>query len=177
MENTNFKKMLFDIACSAVACDGHIDEREIKELQRIEKSTAYFRDINLSRKLEIFVERFQKNPDSTIEEILNKLKASILNPVEEMLILEIVLRLIYADVKIDEKEITFLQSIRSRLSIDDELVTERFGEIEFLISKHENVSTIADNEKKYISDSVDMENLENMYFSIDKKTEDNNGVQ
>ena len=177
MENTNFKKMLFDIACSAVACDGHIDEREIKELQRIEKSTAYFRDINLSRKLEIFVERFQKNPDSTIEEILNKLKASILNPVEEMLILEIVLRLIYADVKIDEKEITFLQSIRSRLSIDDELVTERFGEIEFLISKHENVSTIAENEKKYIGDSVDMESLENMYFSIDNKTKDNNGVQ
>ena len=105
MEKTNFKKMLFDIACSAVACDGHIDEREIKELQRIEKSTAYFKDINLSRKLEVFVERFKDNPENTIEGVLNKLKASILNPVEEMLILEIVLRLIYADVKIDEKEI------------------------------------------------------------------------
>ena len=45
----------------------------------------------------------------------------------------------------------------------------RFGEIEFLIRKHENVSTIAENEKKYISDSIDMTNLENIYFNIDDK--------
>tara|TARA_B110001454_G_scaffold135261_1_gene125848 strand:- start:709 stop:1242 length:534 start_codon:yes stop_codon:yes gene_type:complete len=177
MEKTNFKKMLFDIACSAVACDGHIDEREIEELKRIAKSTTYFKDINLSKKLEIFVEGFKNNPDSTIEKILNKLKASILNPVEEMLILEIVLRLIYADVRIDENEITFLQSIRSRLSIDDELLTERFGEIEFLIRKHENVSTIAENEKKYIDNSIDVKNLENMYFNIDNNTKDDNEAQ
>lgn len=169
MEKTNFKILLFDIACSAVACDGHIDDREVKELQRIEKSTAYFKGIDLSKKLERFVERFKNNPEETIEEINNKLQASILNPVEEMLILEIALRLIYADVKIHEKEITFLQSIRSNLSIDDKIITERFGEIEFLISKHENVSTIAENEKKYIGDSVDMINLENMYFNIDDK--------
>ena len=94
-----------------------------------------------------------------------------------MLVLEIVLRLIYADVKIHEKERTFLQLIRSNLSIDDEIITERFGEIEFLIRKHENVSTIAENEKKYIGDSIDMKNLENMYFSIDNNTKDDNEAQ
>ena len=94
-----------------------------------------------------------------------------------MLILEIVLRLIYADVKIDDKEITFLQSIRSRLSIDDELLTQRFGEIELLLSKYENVSIITENDKKYIGNSIDMKNLENMYCSIDNNTKDDNEAQ
>ena len=34
MEKTQYKKLLFDIACSSMACDGHIDEREIKESQK-----------------------------------------------------------------------------------------------------------------------------------------------
>ena len=65
----------------------------------------------------------------------------------------------------------------NQLKIDDEIITERFGEIEFLIRKHENVSTIAENEKKYIGDSIDMKNLENMYFSIDNNTKDDNEAQ
>ena len=36
---------------------------------------------------------------------------------------------------------------------------ERFGEIEFLIRKHENVSTIAENEKKYIYYKITSSNL------------------
>ena len=47
MDNTKFANLLFDIACSSVTCDGHIDEREIKELKRINTTTAYFKDIDL----------------------------------------------------------------------------------------------------------------------------------
>ena len=172
MEKTKFKKLLFDIACTAVACDGHIDEREVKELQRIEKSTTYFEGINLTRKLDRFVESFKNNPEETIEEIIYKLKDSLLNPVEEMLVLEIALRLVYSDTKIDPKEIDFLQSIRACLSIDDEIMTQRFGVIDFLVSSQEKIAVADENSKRKDSlDSVDMTNLENMYFSVGDKKE------
>ena len=170
MEKTQYKKLLFDIACSSMACDGHIDEREIKELQDIEKSTTFFKDIDLRRKLNRFVESFKINPEETIEEIIYKLKDALLNPVEEMLVLEIALRVVYADVKIDPKEIDFLKTIRGCLSIDDEIMTQRFGVIDFLVSSEEKIAVADENSKRKDSlDSVDMANLENMYFNVDDK--------
>jgi len=170
MEKIKFKKLLFDIACSAVTCDGHIDDREIRELQYIDKSTTYFEDIDMSRKLNRFIENFKFDPEETINNIIDKLKELFLNPVEEMLVLEIVLRLVYADTKIDEREIKYLQSVRSCLSMDDELISQRFGVIDFLINTKENI--VASKEKsEYRIKSVDMTNLENMYFSLGEKKE------
>ena len=172
MEKTQYKKLLFDIACLAVTCDGHIDEREIKVLQDIEKSTTYFEDIDLTRKLNRFAESFKNNPEEIIEEIIYKLKDSLLNPVEEMLVLEIALRLVYSDVKIDPKEIDFLQSIRACLLIDDETITQRFGVIDFLVSSQEKIARGDENSKRKDSlDSADMTNLENIYFNVGDKKE------
>ncbi|MBC8489494.1 MAG: tellurite resistance TerB family protein [Bacteroidetes bacterium] len=170
MEKIKFKKLLFDIACSAVTCDGHIDDREIRELQYIDKSTTYFEDIDMSRKLNRFIENFKSDPEETINNIIDKLKELFLNPVEEMLVLEIVLRLVYADTKIDEREIKYLQLVRSCLSMDDELISQRFGVIDFLINTKENIVTSKEKSEDRIK-SVDMTNLENMYFSLGEKKE------
>jgi uncharacterized tellurite resistance protein B-like protein len=165
MDNTKFKRLLFDIACSSVACDGHIDDREIRELKYIDKSTTYFEDIDMSKKLRRFIGNFKSSPDETINEIVENLKEAILNPVEEMMVLEIVLRLVYADTKIDEKEIGFIQNIYGCLSLDDEITTQRFGVIDFLINTKEN---IASSDK---IESVNMASLENMYISVGDKKE------
>ena len=52
MENTEFKELLLNIAVLAIACDGHIDAREIEALHRIEKDSPYFSAIDLSKNLE-----------------------------------------------------------------------------------------------------------------------------
>jgi len=168
MEKIRFKRLLFDIACSAVACDGHIDEREIKELHYIDKSTTYFEDIDMSRKLERFVENFKDDQEDTIKNIIVHLKDELLNPVEEMLVLEIVLRLIHSDTKIDAKEIEYIQSIRSNLSIDDEVITQRFGEIDFLVPKTEKIFASKKESRDRLG-STDLRNIENMYMNLDHK--------
>jgi hypothetical protein len=89
-----------------------------------------------------------------------------LNPVEEMLILEIVLRLVYADTKIDEKEIKFIEDVRSCLGLDDEMIIQRFGEIDFLISPKDEI--LNSNNKK---DPIDTKSLENLYFSAEDNKE------
>lgn len=168
MKKTKFKKLLFDIACSAVACDGHIDDREVRELQYIDKSTTYFKDIDLSRRLDRFVKNFNNNSTDTIDNVFEQLKTSYLNPVEEMLVLEIILRLVYADTKIEKREIDFVQSIRSCLTIDDNIIKQRFGQIDILInSQKKSIDTKEISLQNDSIGSVDLTNLENMYFSID----------
>lgn len=168
MDQTKFKRLLFDVACSAVACDGHIDDREIRELKYIDKSTTYFEDIDMSNKLNRFVENFKDEPIETIKSIIENLKTELLSPVEEMLVLEIVLRLVYADTKIDEREKEYIQSIRGCLSLDDEIITHRFGLIDFLIKSPENLKTIEEKTNKR-TDSIDMDSLENMYANFGKQ--------
>jgi hypothetical protein len=165
MEKTKFKKLLFDIACSAVACDGHIDEREIRELQYIDKSTTYFKDIDMSKTLSRFVNNFTSNPKEITNNIIRELNESLLKPIEELLVLEIVLRLVYADTKIDEREKQYIQSIRACLSLDDTMITQRFGVIDFLIQYDENIA-VSEKKSKRNSKSIDMTSLENMYVNF-----------
>jgi len=55
MEKDKFKKILFKVAFCAMACDGHIDEREIEELRIMDKHTTYFANIDLSNELKQLV--------------------------------------------------------------------------------------------------------------------------
>jgi len=168
MESTKFKKLLFEVACCAVACDYDIDEREVRELQYIDKSTTYFKDIDLSEQLDNFLADLKGNEAETIDALIEKISDASMTPVQELLVMEIVLRLIYADLKIDEKEIDFLKSIRLALSISDEVITDRFGKIDMLI-KDQKIAKSSDEkvvEKKGFN-AADVSNLENLYSKID----------
>ena len=52
MEKEDVKKILLSIAVGAISCDGHIDDREIEALKKIEKKSPYFSEIDLSETLE-----------------------------------------------------------------------------------------------------------------------------
>ena len=56
---------------------------------------------------------------------------------QELILLEVLLIMVYADVKIHPNEIEFIQAIRDSLDIDDTTITNRFGKIDVLISKNE----------------------------------------
>jgi len=165
MVNITFKKMLFDIACATVACDGHIDDREVRELRFIDESTTYFGDIDLSGQLEHFLQNVKMHPEETINNVVLQLGKMPLSPVEELLVLEVALRIVYADIKIDPEEIKFLKLIRSFLSIDDEIIRQRFGENEILLNvdKFDNDASVTHNTT---SRKNNIDNIENAYFDL-----------
>ena len=166
MEENEFKRLLYDVACLAVTCDGYIVDKEIRELKFIDKSTSYFKDIDLSKKLKLFSQNYMDNSEKTINKVYDQINEAILNPVEEMLILEIALRLIYSDTKIDKKEITFIQSLHSLLALDDEMIVARFGVIDFLLNTDENIFSKDKPKEKNIK-SEEKINLENIYSGFD----------
>ena len=54
--------------------------------------------------------------------------------VQELLIVEVALRIINADNKVDENEIKFLNFLRSKLDVANETLIDRFGSIPSLVN-------------------------------------------
>jgi len=132
MEKNEFKKLLFKVAFCSMACDGHIDESEIDEMKVMDKNTSFFHDIDLSRELSELISELDKKGVQLINDLFKTLKDNILNPIQELIILEVALRIINADDKHDENEIKFIHFLRANLKLHDEEIVDRFGELEIL---------------------------------------------
>lgn len=132
MEEEIFKKILFKVAFCAMACDGYIDDLEIKELHIMDKKTSYFASIDLSQELEYLVNDFKNKGTQVIEELFEHLREIKLNTIQELLVLEVALRVINADNKHDENEIKFINLLRSKLELHDEIINDRFGKLSIL---------------------------------------------
>jgi hypothetical protein len=132
MEKIEFKKLLFKVAFCTMVCDGHIDESEIDEIKVMGSSTPFFPDIDLSEELSKLTSELDKKGIQVINELCKTLKDNILNPVQELIILEVALRVINADHIHDENEIKFINLIRAQLRLHDEEIVGRFGELDIL---------------------------------------------
>lgn len=122
-----FKKLLFKSAFCTMACDGRIDDTEIEEIRLMDKNTSYFGDIDLSDEVDILVKQFKKNGKQVINDLFSELRKTDLNPVQELLLLEVTFRIMAADTVIDENEIRFLHHLRGALDVYDEVIAQRFG--------------------------------------------------
>jgi len=137
MDKIKFKEVLMNIAVCAIACDGDIDDREIEALKKIEKETPYFSGVDLSNKLDKSLNQCLRDIEKFKENIFKKLKKIDLNIVQELMILEISLRIISADEIELEVEKDFIKDLRKYLKIEDFLIYERFGDISYLKEKIE----------------------------------------
>ena len=60
MDKIEFKKLLFKVAFCTMACDGHIDKREIEEMKIMDKKTSFFEAIDLSEELKQLIKDLDK---------------------------------------------------------------------------------------------------------------------
>jgi hypothetical protein len=132
MDKSEFKKLLFKVAFCTMACDGHVDEREIDEMKMMDKNTTFFHDIDLSEELSELISDLSNKGVQIINDLFETLKNTVLNPIQELIVLEVALRIINADDKHDENEIKFIHFLRAKLRLHDQMIFERFGEIDIL---------------------------------------------
>jgi hypothetical protein len=132
MEKQEFKQVLFKVAFCAMTCDGEIHKREIEELKLINKNTSFFSEIDLSDELNQLIDDLKKKGAKLIEELFDYLHNSKLNTIQELIILEVALRIINSDLKHDENEMKFIHLLRSKLELHDETINDRFGELDIL---------------------------------------------
>lgn len=118
-----------------MACDGEIHEDEIKEIENISQTTPYFGKIDYTKETKDIVADITKHGTGTIKKHFLNLKQSNLTPVQELLLLEVLMRIINADKVQDPNEIKFLQIVNSSLKVHDEIIMERFGNTELLFDR------------------------------------------
>ena len=142
MEELKFEKLLFITAVCVMACDGEINDSEIQELKLISKNTPYFKDLDYQTELNSIMFDI-KNNTNIMKQYFGIIKVAELSPVQELLILEVVLRMMYADNRIDENEVKLIRIIKAYLRIPDQIIFERFGEIDFLIKGNVEIDLVA----------------------------------
>lgn len=132
MDKHEFKKLLFKIAFCTMGCDGKIDDSEVVEMRDIDNNTSFFNDVDLSQELDELISEFKVKGILLVSEIFEQLKTVKLSPIQELIILEVALRLINADGKQDDNEKRFVQHLRAHLKVHDEEIHERFGPLDIL---------------------------------------------
>lgn len=132
MKNISFKSILLETAVCAIACDGHIDEREIEALKNIEKSSPYFSSEDLSKILDKSLKKASLDINEFKNSVFEKIKKEELNLLQQLSLVEISLRIISADNIEEEAEKEFMIELRNHLLISDLILYQRFGKIEYL---------------------------------------------
>jgi uncharacterized tellurite resistance protein B-like protein len=134
MKNIDFKNFLFKSAVMAMACDGDIAEEEIAEIKNIVANEIYFMGFEFERALKEYIDLITLDFDSAMHNYLQEISANNLKESQEILLVEVVLRVILADQKVEESELKFLHRIKSKLKIEEEALMMKFPQqINYLI--------------------------------------------
>ena len=168
MDKNKFKKVLFKVAFCAMACDGDIDQREIEELKIMDENTSFFSEIDLTDELKQLVKDFKNKGTKVIEELFGYLRETKLNPIQELIVLEVALRIINVDKRHDENEVKYINLLRSKLELHDETINDRFGELDILYTNEYSKNIVAGKTEIEFAESVKLPEMSEL-IQVDLK--------
>ena len=170
MKQNEFKKLLFKSAVCVMACDGEIHDDEIKEIEIISNKTQYFKALDCNSELKTILDDIKDNGRKVIFNYLDSLSTLDLNTVQELLLLEVIMRIISADKKVDENEVRFLKLVKAKLKVHDELIKERFGVVDYLFDSHyKDVKNAPEKDFFDVGDFPQLANLKDIKVEIKNK--------
>ena len=134
MRNQDFKDFLFKSAVMAMACDGNISETEIEEIKNIVANEIYFLGYDFEAPLKNNIDNIKANGKEAINQYLQEIEKNNLNEHQEVLLIEVLLRIIEADKDIQTSELKFLQMAKAKLNIDEQTLIVKFPkQIDYLL--------------------------------------------
>lgn len=113
-----------------MACDGDIAQEEIEMVKTIAMETQMFKGLDIERILNEYVTSVNKNGVVFLRKYLKELVSQDLTVDEELKIVELSIKMIEADNRIEYSEVKFFKKIRFRLSISDEQIISQHPDIE-----------------------------------------------
>ena len=126
MRTSEYQKLLLKAAISMTACDGSVDEAEINEVKLMLQNEIYFMGFENENLLDEYLEDIIKSGKKSINYFLEQLGESDLNTNQEFNLLEVLIRTIESDDKIEENELKFLHLVKSKLNISEEDIITQF---------------------------------------------------
>lgn len=124
--NELFLKTLF--CCSA--CDGEIADEEIELVKNLTESIDVFCDMDVEEKLNSYVLQINKSGKMFLKSYLNEIYDASLSDNDQIKLIEFAIKMIEADNVIQYSEVKFFKKIRNRLTVSDDLILEKFPDLE-----------------------------------------------
>jgi len=127
MKNMDFKKVLFKGAFSVMACDGEVAESEVAEMKEMLTNSPYFEGLDHDAEVKAAFEDLKTNGVDSIANFFRLLKSSELSERQEFQLIEVLVRMVEADGKIEDSELSFMHQIKSTLKhFTDEKIVINF---------------------------------------------------
>lgn len=126
MKNSEFKEFLFKSAVIAMACDGNIAEDEINEIKNIVANEIYFMGYDFEEPLQKNIGEIKINGKNAVNQFLQEITTNNLDEYQELLLMEVIFKIIDADIKVEENELRFLHLAKSKLKTDEQTLIIKF---------------------------------------------------
>lgn len=130
MENFEFNKLLLRTAFSCMACDGHIDKREVSLIKNVSKDSPIMQGLDIDLEIDKLVQDINEKGHLFLADYLNDLTHLSLTEQEELSLIDMAIKTIHADEKVEYSEIKFFKIVRSKLKIKNNKILEVMPNIE-----------------------------------------------
>lgn len=139
MKINEFQKFLFRSAVCLMAVDSNVSDSEIQELSNIVKTTAYFFDFEFDEALRNNISEIRDKGKKAIEKYIEDLTTSELTEKQELILVEVLIRMIEADNIVDASKLKFFHLVKSNLKTPVEILITKFPrQVEYLIDSTSN---------------------------------------
>lgn len=137
MKTEAFQNLLLKSAVSVIACDGSIEESEISEIRNMAENEIYFMGYDFEQPLEETLKTIKEKGSTAINDYLKEVATANLNDNQELVLIEVLIRAIESDEKVEPNEIKFLQMVKSKLKTSEETIITKFPkQMNYLIDFH-----------------------------------------
>ena len=146
-----------------MTCDGELHQDELDSIRTLSEKSRIFADLDLNTELKRLSDELQQSTRASFRKFFSEVKVASLELSEQMQVMEVVIRVIYADGRIDENEVMYLKKIISILGTPLELLEQRFGSIRNLMGLSEQQTYNTSSEVKEF-EAPQIEDFEHIAF-------------
>jgi len=130
MEENSINTLLLKTAFCCMACDGEIALEEVGLIKTICKETTALQEVDFETEINQFIIAINGNSKEFLSDFFKTIeqKAPDLTEQEEFDLIDIAIKVIKADSKIEYSEIKFFKAIRYCFKINDDRVISHFSD-------------------------------------------------
>lgn len=118
----NTKELYLKTIFCCIACDGDIAKEEIALLQRMVSDDKIFEGIDAHSLLDKWIADINEDGSLFLKNYLRELENSNLAEQAQLTIVDLAIKAIEADNRIEYSEVKFFKKIRAKLSVTDEAI-------------------------------------------------------
>lgn len=133
------KELFLKTIFSCISCDGDIAKEEIALIQKIVSEDKMFDGIDVKSLLDKWIAEINESGAMFLRAYLSELADANLSEQEQLTIVDLAIKAIEADNRIEYSEVKFFKKIRVRLSVSDEAILKEHPDKEDFLLPDINV--------------------------------------